>query len=194
MKHPTATEIAEPTYHIGGVTYRLEPLSWQQCQWLGEHIFRDVDVRAIDYAAIHDYCRRQAPLLMAICLLAEGQDRQAKSKLPWSAIAALAADFAGALDGMEVATFGTHFFFKIQPAQLVMLTPGRVIQEALLRAASSPAHGDNSSSAASSPLATAIAPASTDSSPDGDRTTLIPTSDAASSDRPLIVPSSVGAA
>ncbi len=194
MEQQAETGITEPTYHIGGVTYRLEPLSWQQCQWLGEHIFQGVDVQAIDYAAVHDYCRQQAPLLMAICLLAEGQDRKAKSKMSWSAVEALAADFAGELDGMEVAKFGTHFFFKIQPAQLAMLTPGRVIQAALLKAASPPAPGANGSSAASSPSVTEMSDESKDSCPTGDRTTPIPTSDDASSDRPLIMPSSVGAA
>ncbi len=186
--------VQDPTYEIGGVRYRLEPLSWRQCRWLGEHIFKERDVQTIDYAAIHDYVRTQGPLMMAICLVAEGQDRADKSRQPWSAIAAQAEDFAAQLDGMEVAKFGTHFFFSILGRQLAMLTPGAAIQAALLAAASSPAPGASGSSAASSPSATATSGESSDSSPSGDRTTLSPISNAASNDKPLIMPSSVGAA
>lgn len=135
------------TYLIGGQRYRLEPLSWQQQQWLGESVFKDADVAAVDYGAIHDIGRAQGPLFMAICLIRDGQTRKEKSLLPWREILALAEEFRGELTGMEVASFCTHFFFFCRPNQLAMLMPGRIMQNLFLeeaRRAEAP-HGQVSS-------------------------------------------------
>jgi len=190
-------------YQIGGITYRLEPLSWQQHQWLAEQVFRDVDVRTIDYGAIHDIGRRVGPLFMAICLLAEGQTRKQKSQQDFAAIRQLADEFRGELDGQEVAIFCTHFFFFCRPGQMTMLVPGRVLQELFLQAASeaatpvggsSPAPGGNGSNLASSSSATETAPWSSASGATGDQLTPSRISAAVLSDVPLITPSSDGVA
>ena len=165
------TDRGQTTYVIGGITYRLEPLSWQQCQWLGEHIFHDIDIQALDYAVIHDLLRQKGPLFMAICLLAEGQTRAQQATQPFSAIQALASRFAGELTGGEVALFGPHFFGFCQPAQLAMLIPGRVLQQQYAEIARSVLSGADGSSPASSPSATETVPVSASSSVSGDRET-----------------------
>lgn len=150
----------EKTYQIGGVDYRLEPLSWQQNKWLGEHIFNGIDMQALDYAAVHDLLREKGPLFMAICLLPEGQDRLAHSSQPFSAIQARAQAFAGQLTGGEVALFGPHFFYSNRPDQMAMLVPGRVFQNHLEALAQLAAPGANGSSAVSSPSPEATSPSS----------------------------------
>jgi hypothetical protein len=184
------------TYQIGGVTYRLEPLSWQQNKWLGERIFRDVDVRTITFGSIYDYGREQGPLFMAICLLAEGQTRKQKSQQTLRDIEALAEEFRGELSGWEVAAFCTHFFFCCRPDQMAMLLPGRALQELFEAEAAklSPVPGATGSSGPSSPSPTATLPSSSPSSPDGDPLIQIRTSNAASSEPASTAPSLAGAA
>jgi len=190
------TDLHAKTYLIGGITYRLEPLSWQQNKWLGDHIFGAIDLAALDYAVIHDLLREKGPLFMAICLLAEGETRPAKAALPFSAIQRLAQTFAGELTGGEVALFGPHFFLCNPPAQMSMLLSGKVLLSALQRAhdAPSPAPIASGSSTASSPLPTATSPSSEASSPNTDPLIQIRTSGAASSDAPSISPSWDGSA
>lgn len=161
----TATSLHEKTYQIGGVTYRLEPLSWQQNKWLGEHIFNGIDMQALDYAAVHDLLREKGPLFMAICLIADGHDRAAHSRQPFSAIAERAQAFAGHLTGGEVALFGPHFFYSNRPDQMAMLVPGRVFQNHLEALARLDAPGANGSNAVSSPSLEETSPSSGPSAP-----------------------------
>lgn len=182
-------------YQIGGVTYRMEPLSWQQNKWLGEHIFHGLDLQILDYAVVHDLLREKGPLFMAICLLAEGQTRKEQAKQPFSAIVGLAQDFAGELTGGEVALFGPHFFSFNPPSQLAMLVSGRVLVQQFTRTdAPSPAPGTNGLPEASSHSATEMSPESGPSSPSGDPLIQIHSSSAVSSDAPSILPSSDGLA
>ena len=158
-------EISEQTYDIGGVIYRLEPQSWTQCKWLGQTIFKGIDVQTIDYATIHDLGRDRAPLFMAITLLADGQTRVEKSKLPWSAIEALAGEIEPHLTGWQVARFSTAFFFFCRPAEILMLIPGRRLQDELQKLAASAVPGPSGSSEPSSSSPTAISPSSNPSAP-----------------------------
>lgn len=160
-----ATEQHEITYQIGGVTYRLEPLSWQQTKWLGEHIFNGVDMQALEYSVIHDLLREKGPLFMAICLLPAGTDRKTHSMQPFRAIEARALEFAGELSGGEVALFGPHFFRSSRPDHLAMLVEGKVFQRKVDELLQSRAPGASGSSAASSPSPMAISPSSDPSSP-----------------------------
>lgn len=171
MEQADQTGLAR-AYVIGGQRYRLEPLSWQQQQWLGESVFKDADVGAIDYGAIHDLGRAHGPLFMAICLLREGQTRKEKSLQSWRDILALAEEFRGELTGMEVASFCTHFFFFCQPSQLAMLMPGRMMQQLFLEearraesASGQPSSGDDGSRTVSLPSPTGILPDSRSSDP-----------------------------
>lgn len=187
MEQPTVFEAQ--VYQIGSVIYRLEPQSWKQAKWLGETIFKDRDVQTIDYATIHDCGRAQAPLLMAITLLAEGQTREQKSKLPWSAIEALAQEFESHLSGWEVARFCTHFFYLCRPDQMVMLLSGRRMQDELQKLAASAVAGESGSSEPSSSSPTAISPSSTASAPSSDPLIQIRSSNEDSNDAPSTTPS-----
>lgn len=183
------TDQMDRTYQVAGVTYRLEPLSWQQNKWLGEHIFNGIDMAALDYSVIHDVLREKGPLFMAICLLAEGQSRAQQAQQPFAAIQTLARSFAGELTGGEVGLFGPHFFRFCRPDQLAMLVPGRVLQAAFATLAPSDANGVSGSSTVSSSSPTAISPSSTPSSPDGDPLSLNRSFSEASSAAPLTAPS-----
>lgn len=161
----SAEELSGRTYRIGGVEYRLEPLSWQQNKWLGESIFNGLDMQALNYAVVHDLLREKGPLFMAICLIPEGQDRTAHSRQPFTVIQDRAQAFAGELTGGEVALFGPHFFYANRPDQMAMLVPGRVLQAHLEAAGSGPAPGANGSSRASSPSPVAMSLSSEPSAP-----------------------------
>lgn len=183
-------------YRIGGTSYCMpEGLSWQQNKWLGEQIFTGIDLQQLDYGTIHDLLREKGPLLMAICLVEEGQTRAQHSRLPWSTISQRAEHFAAELSGQEVAVFGPHFFQSCQPASMVMLMPGRQMQaEFAALAKRLAADGSTGSSTVSSPSATATSPSSAPSSPSGDQPSQSPISSDASSDRLSTGPSLGGAA
>ena len=182
------TGLLAQTYTIGGIVYRLELQSWKQAKWLGETIFKDRDVQTIDYATIHDCGREQAPLLMAIALLADGQTREQKSKQPWSAIEALAQELEAHLTGWEVARFCTHFFYLCRPDQMVMLMTGRRMQDALHQLALSAVPGESGSSDASLPSQTEISPSLSVLAPSTDPLIQIRSSGEASNAEPLTAP------
>lgn len=196
MDDQASEPVSAPTYQIGEQHYRMpDGLSWQQNKWLGEHIFKGVDLSRLDYGTIHDLLRDKGPLMMAICLIAVGMTRAQHSRLSWQTISQRADDFAAELTGQEVAVFGPHFFQSCQPASMVMLMPGKQMQaefEAL--AARFRADGSNGSSTASSRSVMETLPSSAPSSPIGDQPSLIPISSGASSDRPSTEPSSAGVA
>ena len=186
--------VSAPTYTIGGGTYRMpEGLSWQQNKWLGEYIFKEVDLNRLDYGTIHDLLRDKGPLLMAICLVEEGQTRAEHSRLPWQTISQRAEQFAAELSGQEVVLFGPHFFQSCQPASMVMLMPGRQMQaefEALAKQFS--AAGADGLSTASSRSVTETSPSSAASLPSGGQPNLSPISSGASSGTSSTEPSLVG--
>lgn len=183
-------------YRIGEKRYQMpDGLSWQQNKWLGEHIFKGVDLSRMDYGAFHDVLREKGPLVMAICLVEEGKTRAEHSRLSWQTISQRAEDFAAELTGQEVALFGPHFFQSCQPASMVMLMPGRQMQaefEALAKRFHAASRAG--SSTASSLSATETSPSSASFSPSGDQPSLSPISSGASSDRPSTEPSWAGAA
>lgn len=162
------TELADSTFDVGGQQYRLEPLSWMQNKWLGEHIFRDIDLSALDYGTIHDILRDRGPLFMAICLLPHGVTRADHSRLPWGDIQKRAQDFAVTLTGEEVAKFGPRFFYSNHPATLSMLLTGKRLVEQV-NAQLSPVPGASGSSEALSPLPMATLPSTEPSPPSGDQ-------------------------
>lgn len=188
--------VSAETYEIGGVVYRLEPLSWQQHKWLADHLFQGIDMHRLDYPTIHDLLREKGPLFMAICLIQQGMSRAEHSRQSWEAISQKAELFAAEVTGAEVATFGVHFFRSClgSPATLAMLTTGQGMQQAFdALARPSPAPGGNGSSVASSVSAAATLPSSEPSLPSGDRPSLSPISGDVSSERPSTAPSLVSA-
>lgn len=191
----TQTQTTDQTYSIGGSTYRLEPLSWQQHKWLGDHIFAGIDMHRLDYPTIHDLLREKGPLFMAICLIQQGMSRAAHSRQSWDAISQHAEELAAEVSGAEVATFGIHFFRAClgSPATLAMLTSGQGMQQAFdALHAPSPAPGETGSSAVSSASAAGTLPSSELSRPNGDQPSLSPISGAVSSERPSTEPSLAG--
>lgn len=177
------------SYQIGGAIYRLEPLSWQQNKWLGEHVFKDVDLERLDFAAIWDLFREKGPLIMSISLVDVGMSRADHSRRSFQSISLQAEQFAAELTGAEVAAFAPHFFQCCRPDQLAMLIPGKALQRQFLAqpsaaAAPSPAPGGNGSSAASSPSVEETLAEFLSFSPDGDPPTASPTSGDVSSERP----------
>lgn len=189
-------ETAEREYRIGDGSYRMPAgLSWQQNKWLGEHIFKGIDLNQLDYGMIHDLLREKGPLMMAICLVDVGMTRAQHSALSWQTISQRAEQFAAELSGGEVAAFGPHFFQSCQPASMVMLMPGRQVQaefEALAKQFR--AGGSNGSSTVSLHSATETSPSSAPSLPNGDQPSRSPISGDASSDRSSTAPSLAGAA
>lgn len=179
---------------IDGDVYRLEPLSWMQNKWLGEHIFKSIDLAALDYGMIHDLLREKGPLFMAICLLAPTESRAEHSRLPWTAIEQRAEEFSVSLSGEEVAKFGPRFFIFNPPQQLTLLMSGKKMAEQIGLALQSPAIGESGSSGALSRLPMATSPKSVLSSLSGDLPNPSPTSNAVLSDDKLTGQSSAGLA
>lgn len=196
------TDLTQKTYQIGGGTYRLEPLSWQQNKWLADHMFQDIDMQRLDYAAVHDLLREKGPLFMAICLIDAGHTRAEHSRLSFKAIQERAELFAGELTGGEVAVFGPHFFRYCRPDQLAMLMPGKVLQaefQKLAEAAQaestpSRAPGGSGSSAVSSRSVEETLHELLSSSPSGGRPNPGPISVDASSETSSTAPSLAGSA
>lgn len=180
----TLADEARKSYDIGGVTYRLEAQSWKQCKWLGDAIFKGRDVRSIDYGVIHDCGRELGPLFMAIALLPANQSRMEKSRMAWSEIEALAQEFEAWLTSWEVARFCTHFFYYCRPEQMVMLIPGKVMQEEFQKIALSLSPSENGPSAQLSPLPMATLPSETLSPTDTGRKKAKDTSSVALSGKP----------
>lgn len=173
-------------YVIGGGSYRLEPLSWQQNKWLADHVFKEIDLERLDFATIWDLFRAQGPLIMAISLVDVGMTRAEHSRRTWQSVSLQAEAFAAELTGAEVAAFAPHFFQCCRPDQLAILIPGKALQRQLAAVrpdvdAPSPAPGADGSSGASSPSAEEMSPSSASSSPTGDRPTPSPISVAVSS-------------
>lgn len=195
-----AVEIKEKNYQIGGSEYRLEPLSWQQNKWLADHIFKDIDMQRLDYAAVHDLLRERGPLFMAISLIDAAHTRAEHSRLSFKSIQDRAEVFAGELTGGEVALFGPHFFRYCRPDQMAMLIPGKVLQAefqklaeaAQAEAAPSHAPGGSGSSGASSRSVEETLHEFLSSSPNGGPPSPSPISGAASSETSSTAPSLAG--
>jgi hypothetical protein len=179
---------------IDNKAYTLEPLLWQQCKWLGAHIFTGMDLTAIDYPAIHDICRDRGPLFMAICLSAAGETSKDLARKTWAEIQARAQEFSWTVTGEEVAMFSMRFFLCNPPKQLVMLLTGQQLRHAweASERAPSPSPTANGSSAALSPLATETLPGSERSSPSGDPLIQIRSSSDASNGALSTTPSLAG--
>lgn len=182
-------------YTINGTGYRLEPLSWQQIKWLGEHIFHNLEMGNLDYAHVHDVLREKGPLMMAICLIEDGWTRGAHSRLPFADIQTRAELFACEVTGGEVALFGVHFFRSCRPDQVGLLMPGKVLQDEMRKLfeqqsagqpSPSESPGPSGSSGVSSPSAAETSPSSAPSSATGDLLNPSPISVGASNGKPLI--------
>lgn len=180
-------EQAKPKiYEFDGVQYRMERLSFQQAQWMGEHVLFDVDLGEIDELRVHELLRTRGHLLLAIALIEVSQTRHQKAEQPWPAVAALARALAGS-PVEDVCEAGKDFFF-IHPYQsLVGMLSGEQIRK-LREKAISLAIASGLPSASSS-SATETLPSSGHSSPTGDQTSAIDTCSVESNIAPPSAPS-----
>lgn len=172
----------QTVYTFDGSQYRMERLSFQQAQWMGEHVLRDVDLGELDELHVHELLRTRGHLLLAIALIPVGQTRRQKAEQPWSAIAELARVIASCpVEDLRAA--GRDFFFSHPLASLIGMLSGAQIR-ALREQALASAIASGSPNASSS-SATETLPSSDGSSPSGDQTSALPIS----SDGPSIAPS-----
>ena len=163
MEQTTTAKI----YEFDGVQYRMERLSFQQAQWMGEHVLFDVDLGEIDELRLHELLRQRGHLLLAIALIEVGQTRRDKSAQDWAAIATLARALAGnPVD--DILAAGRDFFFIHPYESLVGMLSGEQIR-ALRRKALALAIANGSRNVSSS-SAMETSPSSAPSSPSGDRT------------------------
>lgn len=170
-------------YTFDGVQYRMERLSFQQAQWMGEHVLHDVNLGELDELHVHELLRQRGHLLLAIALIPVGQTRKQKAEQPWPAIAELARSLASC-PVEDVRAAGRDFFFSHPLVSLIGMLSGaqiRALREQAL--ASAIASGSPNVSSCS---ATATSPSSEPSSPSGDRTS----ANAICSDGPSIAPPS----
>lgn len=113
MEQPTATEptTAPRTYAIGGVTYRIEPASFEQHEWLAAGPMQGVDfsdgVRQIDLEIL---MQQHGPDILGIVLLAEGQTREQKGEAGPDAARQLAQQLKRQLSPSEVRAIAQDFF------------------------------------------------------------------------------------
>lgn len=179
-------QTAPKLYEFDGVQYRMERLSFQQAQWMGEHVLFDVDLGEIDELRVHDLLRTRGHLLLAIALIEVTQTRKQKAEQPWTAVAALARSLAGS-PVEEICDAGKDFFF-IHPYQsLIGMLSGEQIRK--LRVQALGLAIANGSVSASSSSATETLPSSAPSSPSGDPTSAIAISGDGSNIAPPSAPS-----
>lgn len=113
MEQESATEptTAPRTYVIGGITYRIEPASFEQHEWLAAGPMKDVDfsdgVRQIDLEIL---IRQHGPEILGVVLLAEGQTREQKGEEGLTAARQLAQKIKRQLSPSEVRAIAQDFF------------------------------------------------------------------------------------
>lgn len=177
---------ANKIYEFDGAQYRMERLSFQQAQWMGEHVLFDVDLGAIDELRVHDLLRTRGHLLLAIALVEVTQTRRQKAEQTWPTVAALARSLA-ASPMEEIYEAGRDFFF-IHPYQsLIGMLSGEQIRRLRTQALSLAIANGLPNASSSSPMETS--PSSAPSLPSGDQTNAMAICDDASSIAPLSGPS-----
>lgn len=160
--------VAEPkNYRIGGVTYRIEPASFEQHQWLEAGPLAGVDfsqgVRQIDLEIL---IRLHGPAILGIVLLAEGQTREQKGEAGRAAAQALGQQVARQLSPSEVRAIAQDFFIIDGYENLAFFV------DLVALAARTPAPDTATiSTPVSVSSRTAISPGSGSSPEPGDRTT-----------------------
>lgn len=113
MEQQAITEptTAPRTYVIGVVTYRIEPASFEQHEWLAAGPMQGVDfsagVRQIDLEIL---IRKHGPEILGIVLLAEGQTREQKGEEGVTAAGQLAQKIKRQLSPSEVRAIAQDFF------------------------------------------------------------------------------------
>lgn len=170
------------TYPIGGVTYRLEPASFAQHEWLAEGPLKGMDFSAgITDVDLEPRIQRHGTEILGIVLLAEGQTREQKGQAGMIEAQHLGVSFKYLMTPSEVREIA-HAFFTVDGFQNLWFfidfpaLTARVTAERIATA----------SSAASRSLPMATAPSETPSGGAVDQATVC----AISSEEPSAAPSS----
>lgn len=117
MEQTVETQMTPPTYTIGGNTYRLEPASFAQHEWLAEGPLHGIDFGSgITSADLEPIIQRQGTEILGIVLLADGQTREQKADAGIADAQALGAKLKRQMTPSEVRDIA-HVFFTVDGFQ-----------------------------------------------------------------------------
>ena len=107
---PSASEAAT-TYAIAGVTYRLEPASFAQHEWLAEGPLKGMDFSAgLTDVDLEPIIQRHGTEILGIVLLAKGQTREQKAEAGLAEAQALGTLLKRQMTPSEVRAIAPAFF------------------------------------------------------------------------------------
>jgi len=190
MEQTTTDRQAEPTtYLIGENTYRLEPASFAQHEWLAEGPLQGLDFSAgLTDVDLEPIIQRHGTEILGIVLLAEGQTREQKAENGLAEAQALGARLKRQMTPSEVRDIA-HAFFTVDGFQNLWF----FIDFPALTARVTAARIATASSAASASLPMATAPSAMRSGEVVAPAIASETSSAAPNDVPTSAPSLVSA-
>lgn len=104
-------EQIQSTYVIAGVTYRIEPASFTQHEWLAQGPLKGVDFgEGITDADLQCLIQRSGPEILGIVLIEEGQTREQKVEAGREMALKLGQRFGRIMTPAEVRPPATDFF------------------------------------------------------------------------------------
>lgn len=143
------------TYTIAGKSYRYADISYQQGEWLRlEKIFDGVNLAQAEGTELQQVLRTRGPLLLAICLLEEGQSKEQKIEAGFEAVLALERAIRCSLKPSEVMAIGLDFFTRIPFEDMWQFIDFRPLLPHLTNKETGSPPAAASSPAATSPAAT----------------------------------------
>lgn len=106
-----AQEQAQKTYEIGGVSYRIEPGTFTQHQWLAQGAMKGIDFGAgILDADLQCLIQQSGAEILGIVLIEEGQTREQKVEAGREAARKLGERFGRIMTPSEVRPIAEDFF------------------------------------------------------------------------------------
>lgn len=121
----------EKRYRIDEREFYQEPLAWLQEKWLAEYVFRNVDAYSLNAVGIMVLLQTHAPLLLAICLIEQGQTRAQKCEAGVEPVRELAHWFECHLTPAVIHGWAADFFVCNPPENLWLLADFHRVAEAL---------------------------------------------------------------
>lgn len=113
----SALSTAPKTYPIGGITYRLEPASFAQHEWLAEGPLKGLDFsNGLTDVDLEPIIQRHGTEILGIVLLDEGQTREQKAEAGLADAQALGTKLKRQMTPSEVRDIA-HAFFTVDGFQ-----------------------------------------------------------------------------
>lgn len=107
----TKAETEVTTYQIGGASYRLEPASFAQHEWLGEGPLKGIDFSSgITESDLEPIIQRHGPAILGIVLIADGMTREQKASAGLAEAQALGFRLKCLMTPAEVRAIAQDFF------------------------------------------------------------------------------------